>query len=91
MIDFTKTVKPELIEKNIADAVTKSKDIAIKTIDFNEVLFKESLKFFNDITDKFFYTYTVKAAEAVNQTSEYAKEFIQTGTLKEVFANGAKK
>ena len=31
MIDFTKTFKPEQIEKQVADVVTKSKDLAIKT------------------------------------------------------------
>ena len=90
MIDFTKTVKPEQIEKQIADAVTKSKDVALKVVDYNEAMFKESLKFFNDVTDKFFYTYTVKAAEAVNQSTGYAKEFIQTGTVKSLFGNSVK-
>ena len=90
MIDFTKTFKPEQIEKQVADVVTKSKDLAIKTIDFNEIIFKESLKFFNEATDKFFYTYTVKAADAVSQTTEYAKEFIQTGSVKAFPTNGTK-
>ena len=90
MFDLTKTFKPEQMEKQVADAVTKSKDIAVKAIDFNEIIFKESLNFFNDITDKFFYTYTLKAAEAVNQTSGYAKEFIQTGTVKALSTGGAK-
>ena len=90
MIDFTKTVKPEQIEKQIADVVTKSKEAAIKVVDYNEAVFKESLKLFNDMTDKFFYTYTVKAAEAVNQSTGYAKEFIQTGTVKSLFGNSVK-
>ena len=90
MIDFTKPVKPEQIEKNVADAVNKSKEMAIKVVDYNEAVFKESIKLFNDMTDKFFYTYTVKAAEAVNQSTVYAKEFIQTGTVKSLFGNSVK-
>ena len=87
MFDFTKlAIKPEQIQ----DGIEKSKSAAVKAVDFNNTLFKESMKFFNDVTDKFFYTYTVKATEAVNQSTEYAKEFIQTGTVKSVFGNSAK-
>ena len=87
MFDFTKlAIKPEQIQ----DGINKSKDVAVKAVDYNNALFKESLKFFNDVTDKFFYTYTVKAAEAVNQSTEYAKELIQTGTIKSVLASSTK-
>lgn len=86
-MDFTKfTFKPESIDSTVA----KTKEVAIKTVDFNNTMFKESLKFFNDVTDKFFYTYTEAVAKAANQGSEYAKEFINTGTVKTLFANGGK-
>ena len=90
MIDLTKTVKPELIEKNIADAVEKSKSFATKAVDFNNIIFKESLKFFNEVTDKYFQTYTVKASEAADKSTEYAKEFIQTGSIKAFSTNSFK-
>ena len=90
MIDFLKPIKSEQVEKNISEVVNKSKDIAVKTVDFQNAMFKESLKFFNDVTDKYFYTYTSKLAEAADQSVGYAKEYIQTGTVKTVFANSAK-
>ena len=87
MFDYTKfNVKPEQVQ----DTIEKSKDFAIKTVEFNNTIAKESLKFFNDVTDKYFYTYTAKVAEAVNQGSEYAKEFIKTGTVKSLYTNSGK-
>lgn len=83
MFEFPKT-------QDLAFAVNKSKDVVVSTVDFGNALFTEGLKFFNEITNKTFYTYTVKAAEANNQATEYAKEFIKTGTVKEIFANSAK-
>lgn len=62
--------------------VEKSTSIAIQTIEFQRTLFAETLKYFNDVTDKMFYTYTVKAAETVNSATEYAKENITTGQKK---------
>lgn len=87
MFDYTKmTMKPEQVQ----DTIEKSKDFAIKTVEFHNTIAKESLKFFNDVTDKYFYTYTAKVAEAVNQGSEYAKEFIKTGTVKSLYPSSAK-
>lgn len=87
MFDFTKlSVKPEQFQ----DVIEKSKEIAEKTVDFNSTMSKESLKFFNDVTDKYFYAYTVKVAEAINQGTEYAKEFIKTGAIKPVYTNSTK-
>ena len=87
MFDYTQfTVKPEQIQ----DTVKKSKDIAIKFVEFQNAIAKETLDFFNNVTDKYFYTYTAKISEAVNQGSEYAKEFIQTGTVKAVSTNSGK-
>jgi hypothetical protein len=83
MFDFPKT-------NDFAFAVNKTKDVAVSTVDFGNTLFNESLKFFNEITGKTFYTYTVKAAEAHTQVTDYAKEFIKTGTIKEIFANSGK-
>lgn len=86
MFDYTKSFKPEQFQ----DTVEKSKEVAIKAVEFNAIIAKESIKFFNDVTDKYFYTYTAKVAEAVNQGSEYAKEFIQTGTIKALSTGGLK-
>ena len=83
MFDFPKT-------QDLAFAVNKSKEVATSTVDFGNTIFNEGLKFFNEITNKTFYTYTVRAAEANNQATEYAKEFIKTGTIKEIFAGSGK-
>lgn len=83
MFDFPKT-------NDFAFVVNKSKEVATSTVDFGNTIFNEGLKFFNEITNKTFYTYTVRAAEANNQATEYAKEFIKTGTIKEIFAGSGK-
>jgi len=66
-------------------AVKKTTDVTIKALEFQELLFKESLDFFNDITDKAFYTYNVNAAKAITKGTEYAKEaIVKTGQLSKV-------
>lgn len=71
---------PELDE-----AVKKSTNVTIKALEFQELLFRESLDFFNDITDKAFYTYGVQAEKAITKGTEYAKEaLIKTGQLSKV-------
>jgi hypothetical protein len=66
-------------------AVKKTTDVTIKALEFQELLFKESLDFFNDITDKAFYTYGVQAEKAITKGTEYAKEaLIKTGELSKV-------
>ena len=66
-------------------AVKKTTDATIKALEFQELLFKESLDFFNDITDKAFYTYGVQAEKAITKGTEYAKEsLIKTGELSKV-------
>ena len=67
------------------DAVKKTTDVTIKALEFQELIFKESLDFFNDITDKAFYTYGVQAEKAITKGTEYAKEaIIKTGELSKV-------
>lgn len=67
------------------DAVKKTTDVTIKALEFQELLFKESLDFFNDITDKAFYTYGVQAEKAITKGTEYAKEaIVKTGQLSKV-------
>ena len=66
----------------INQVVNKATDIAIKTIDFQKAIFAESMKYFNAVTDKMFYTYTTKAAESVNSATEYAKENITANQKK---------
>ncbi len=66
-------------------AVKKTTDVTIKALEFQELLFKESLYFFNDITDNAFYTYGVQAEKAITKGTEYAKEaLIKTGELSKV-------
>lgn len=57
--------------------INKTADVAACTIDLNNSIFHQSLKFFNEITDKMYYSYTVKAAESLNTVSDYAKENIK--------------
>ena len=73
----------------INQVINKATDIAIKTIDFQKAIFAESMKYFNDVTDKYFYAFTVQTAEAANKSVEYAKENITTGSKKvaNLFAN----
>lgn len=60
----------------------KTTDIMIATIDFQGKLFTTTLEYVNAVTDKMFYTYTVKAAETVNSATEYAKENITSNSKK---------
>lgn len=60
----------------------KAVDIGLATIDYQAKMFTNTLEYFNQVTDKMFYTYTVKAAESVNTATEYAKENITTGSKK---------
>lgn len=60
----------------------KSTDIAIATMDYHAKLFTVTLEYFNQVTDRMFYTYTVKAAESVNGATEYAKENITSNKKK---------
>lgn len=62
--------------------VNKTTDIAIETINYQSKLFTDTLEYFNKVTDKMFYTYTIKAAESVNAATEYAKENITTQKAK---------
>jgi hypothetical protein len=66
-------------------AVKQTTDVTIKALEFQELMFKKSLDFFNDITDKAFYTYGVQAEKAITKGTEYAKEaLIKTGELSKV-------
>ena len=80
---FKLTVTPQ-------EVVSKSTDFGIKAIDFTNAVFKEQLKFFNDVTDKFFYTYTTQVAEAANKGAEYAKETLGKVEVATIFGNSAK-
>lgn len=77
MIDYTK-FNPEKV-------ITKTSEVAVKAIEFNQCVFKESMKFFNDITDKAFYTYTVQALDAVDKVTGYAKETITNQKIPNLF------
>jgi hypothetical protein len=70
-------------------AVNKTVSNIATTIDFNTALFTKSLEYFNDITDKMFYAYTVKVAESLNTVSDHAKENIQktTNQIVELFGD----
>lgn len=71
--------------------INKTTSNIAATIDFNTLLFTKSLEYFNDITDKMFYSYTVKAADTLNNVSDYAKENINQSTIKIVELFGDRK
>ena len=77
MIDYSKFLKVPQIDEMSA----KATELGLQAIDYNETLFKETLKFFNNATDKFFYTYTVNMADAVSKGTEYAKEAVTQAGL----------
>lgn len=62
--------------------VNKATDFTIATMNYHTKLFTDTLEYFNTVTDKMFYTYTVKAAESVNAATEYAKENITSNQKK---------
>jgi hypothetical protein len=70
--------------------INKSFTTTVETFEFQRTLFAETLKFFNALTDKNFYTYTVKAAETVNSATDYAKENLESTQSKvtEFFGGG---
>jgi hypothetical protein len=68
--------------------ITKSTNIMVDTIEFQESVLIKSLEYFNKITDRMFYTYTEKAAETVNAATEYAKENIKNPKVANLFGSG---
>lgn len=60
----------------------KTADFTKATLDYQANLFTNSLDYFNAVTDKMFYTYTVSTADAVNKATEYAKENITANKKK---------
>jgi predicted DNA-binding protein (UPF0278 family) len=71
--------------------INKTTSTIATTIDFNAALFAKSLEYFNDVTDKMFYAYTVKVADSLNNVSDYAKENIQKSTKQIVDLLGDRK
>jgi hypothetical protein len=71
--------------------INKTTSNIATTIDFNTLLFTKSLEYFNQITDKMFYAYTIKAADTLNNVSDYAKENINQSTTKIVELFGSRK
>jgi hypothetical protein len=84
---FAKTLETPELEY----AVNKSIDATIATIEFQGDILTKSLEFFNQVTDKMFYTYTVKAAETINTATENAKENISKLKTYNVFGSGKTK
>jgi hypothetical protein len=71
--------------------INKTASNIATTIDFNATLFTKSLEYFNSITDKMFYAWTVKAADSINNVSDLAKENINETTTKVVNIFGDRK
>ena len=46
------------------------------TIDFGTAVYIKSLEYFNEITDKMFYSWTHQFAENINNANEYTKKNI---------------
>jgi hypothetical protein len=72
-------------------AINKTTSNISATIDFNAALFTKSLEFFNQVTDKMFYAWTVQAADSINNVSDYAKENINQSKTKIVELFGDRK
>jgi hypothetical protein len=62
--------------------INKTASTIATTIDFNTTLFTKSLEYFNQVTDKMFYAWTVQASDSINKVSDYAKENINETTTK---------
>lgn len=60
----------------------KVTDVTVATINYHAKLFTDTIDYINQVTDKMFYTYTVKAAESVNAATDYAKENITANQKK---------
>jgi hypothetical protein len=60
--------------------INKTASNIATTIDFNTAVYTKSLEYFNQITDKMFYAWTVQAADTINNVSDYAKENIKSST-----------
>ena len=69
--------------------INKTASNIATTIDFNTSLFTKSMEYFNEITDKMFYAWTVQASDSLNKVSDYAKENITESSTKivELFGN----
>lgn len=68
----------------------KSIDAGLAAIDYQAKLFTTTLEYINEVTDKMFYTYTLKAAETVNSATDYAKENIKSNRKKVAEILGSK-
>jgi hypothetical protein len=60
--------------------INKTASNIATTIDFNTTIFTKSMEYFNQLTDKMFYAWTVQAADAINSISDHAKENIKSST-----------
>jgi len=63
-------------------AFNKTTDVMVSTIDFNTTMVTKSMEYFNQVTDKMFYAWTVQAADTINKVSDYAKENITESKTK---------
>jgi len=72
-------------------AFNKTTDVMISTIDFNTSLINKSMEYFNQVTDKMFYAWTVQAADTINKVSDHAKENIKQSKTKIVDLLGDRK
>jgi hypothetical protein len=72
-------------------AINKTASTVSSTIDFNTAVFTKSLEYFNEVTDKMFYAWTVQASDSINKVSDYAKENINQSTTKIVELFGDRK
>jgi hypothetical protein len=71
--------------ENIA---VKSTSFMVDTMEFQKSVYIKSLEYFNQITDRMFYTYTEKASETIEAATEYAKENIKQQKVANLFGSG---
>lgn len=66
----------------------KSTNFMVDTMEFQKGLYVKFLEYFDQITDRMFHTYMDKAAETVNDATEYAKENIKNQKVANLFGSG---
>lgn len=71
--------------------LTKSTNVVIDTIKFQETVIIKSLEYFNKITDRTFHTYVDNIAENLTELTDNAKENISKLKSYNVFGSGKTK
>jgi hypothetical protein len=71
--------------------INKTASNIATTIDFNTAVYTKSLEYFNQLTDKMFYAWTLKASDTINTVSDYTKNTLDESKSKIVELFGDRK